>query len=299
MNARQLFEFYLLLPLVTGLFFGAASAGFQYFQSIGLRITYMALFSVLSWNCYGVGAKLSEVLLRPWQPSLPVVLLLGNLIGGFGFWWPLRDLLNLGFESYLIPGVQFGPFWPPPKDNFGPYVAITVQGIVWWLLAHWVDFRFRRVPRFGFVPPEKRVVEILPQSIERDVAAGAASTSVVAPENPGLVAPRLLDRLPENLRTADVLALEAEEHYTKVHTTAGSTLLLLRFSDAILEMSPQPGLRVHRSFWVSKDGVDRVDSAGRRMVIGLRGGLEVPVSRSYRLQVRATSFSSRSGTPQA
>jgi hypothetical protein len=58
--------------------------------------------------------------------------------------------------------------------------------------------------------------------------------------------------LPANLRGGEIWALEAEEHYTKIHTSKGNTLLLMRFSDAITEMDPQPGLQVHRSFWVSR-----------------------------------------------
>lgn len=299
MNARQLLEFYLVLPLAAGIFFGAASAGFQEFQTIGHRIAYLAIFSVVSWGCYGVGSRVSTVLLRPWHPSLLVVLLLGNVIGGFGLWWPLRDLLNLGFEQYLLPGSRFGPFWPPPMDNLGPYIAITLQGLLWWLLCNWVDFRFRRVPRFGFVPPQRPAIQASMPGGE--VASAMATTVNMESTNamdPGPAVPRLLGRLPEKLRMAEVIALQAEEHYTKVHTSAGSTLLLLRFSDAILEMEPQPGLQVHRSFWVSQHAIHRVDSAGRRMVIRMRGGLEVPVSRSYRLQVQGVSSPGKYGIRQ-
>lgn len=280
-----MFEFYLLLPTAVGAFLGAASIGFQEFLSVGHHMAYMVVFGILSWVCYGLGAKLASLVLRPWQPSLLVVLLVGNVAGGFGLWWPLRDLVNLGFESFLAPGASFGPFWPPPADNLGRYIAITLQGVAWWVLANWLDFRYRHVPRFGFVPPLPPASRAVPTTAPD--AADRAGNPVPA----GASAPRLVARLPGELQSAEIIALEAEEHYTKVHTSAGPVLLLLRFADAIAEMEPQPGLQVHRSFWISRQAVERVVRSGRRTSIQMRGGLEVPVSRSFRLQARAAGLS--------
>lgn len=53
--------------------------------------------------------------------------------------------------------------------------------------------------------------------------------------------PRILARLPLRLRRARLLALEAEDHYLRVHTDAGSVLILLRFTDAIAEADGLPG----------------------------------------------------------
>jgi hypothetical protein len=284
MTLRQLFQFFILVPVAVGLSLGAASVGFQQFVTVGHHMTYMVAFAVLSWICYGLGAKLTSLVLRPWHPRLLLVLVAGHIVGGFGLWWSLRDLLNLGFESYLAPGSSFGPFWPPPKDNLGQYVAISLQGMAWWVFANWVDFRYRRVPRFGFAPSSPPTRES--GHLDSGVAANEAS-----PDPARTVAvPRLAVRLPEELQVGEILALEAEEHYTKVHTSAGNALLLLRFSDAIAEMEPLSGLQVHRSFWVSHAAVERLERIGRRTVIRLRGGGEIPVSRSYRLQVRDAGF---------
>jgi hypothetical protein len=53
-------------------------------------------------------------------------------------------------------------------------------------------------------------------------------------------ATRLLGQQPERLWNADIQALEVEEHYTKVHTSSDSAVLLTRFSDAITEREPPP-----------------------------------------------------------
>ncbi len=295
MRPREIFEFFVLLPFGLGLFLGAARIGAQEFETVGHQMAYASLLSGFSWACYAVGSKVVSWLLRPWKPSLLAVLLTGHIVGGFTLWWPLRDVLNLAFEPFLMPGSSFGPFWPPPPGGLGSYIAISLQGIAWWLLANWVDFRYRRVPRFGFAPEAAPVTPASPPVAAAVPPVPAAPVSPQATPSASAPAPaggdpRLIARLPANLRGGDIWALEAEEHYTKIHTSKGNTLLLMRFSDAITEMDPQPGLQVHRSFWVSRRAVERVARVDKRWVVQLKGGLEIPVSRSYRVTVQSAGL---------
>lgn len=304
MRPREIFEFFVLLPFGLGLFLGAARIGAQQFETVGHHMAYASLFSGFSWACYAAASKVMSWLLRPWKPSLLVVLLVGHIVGGFALWWPARDLLNLAFEPFLMPGSSFGPFWPPPPDGLGSYIAISLQGIAWWLLANWVDFRYRRVPRFGFAPeaapvtaaslpaaaPDPNPPESPPAAVSAPVSTPTPTPTPSPARGPAAGEPRLVARLPANLRGGDIWALEAEEHYTKIHTSKGNTLLLMRFSDAITEMDPQPGLQVHRSFWVSRRAVERVARVDKRWVVQLKGGLEIPVSRSYRITVQSAGL---------
>jgi hypothetical protein len=91
--------------------------------------------------------------------------------------------------------------------------------------------------------------------------------------------PRLLGRLPKTIR-APLVALSATDHYTEVTTTAGSTRLLLRLSDAIAESTPTPGLRIHRSHWVALDQITAARRDGPRAIVTLTDGSDYPVSRS-------------------
>ena len=91
--------------------------------------------------------------------------------------------------------------------------------------------------------------------------------------------PPLLDRLPPGKRGA-LVALSVEDHYTRVRTTKGEELLLLRLSDAIRETAPVDGLQVHRSHWVASDHVAGARRDGDRTLLILRDGKEVPVSRA-------------------
>jgi len=106
--------------------------------------------------------------------------------------------------------------------------------------------------------------------------------------NPGASGSRapFLDRLPPKLKGARVLAVQAEDHYLRVHTSAGDDLILLRLADAERELESLDGLRVHRSWWVARDAVADVTRADGRMTLKLVNGVEAPVSRTYARAVR-------------
>ncbi|MFX8624480.1 LytTR family DNA-binding domain-containing protein, partial [Acinetobacter baumannii] len=71
----------------------------------------------------------------------------------------------------------------------------------------------------------------------------------------GAPPPRFLERLPLKLRGAEIYAVEAEDHYLRLHTSRGSDLILMRLSDAIVELEGLEGARTHRSWWVAKGAV--------------------------------------------
>jgi hypothetical protein len=101
--------------------------------------------------------------------------------------------------------------------------------------------------------------------------------------------PRLLDRLPKRLG-AEVFALQAEDHYVRVHTALGSDLLLMRFADAVAEAEGIDGLRVHRSWWVARDAVAAARAEGRRATLSLKTGLAVPVTRECVPEIRKAGW---------
>jgi hypothetical protein len=86
--------------------------------------------------------------------------------------------------------------------------------------------------------------------------------------------------LPAKLRNARLLALEAQDHYVRVYTDAGSDLILARFSDAVDSLARIHGYRVHRSWWVSGSAIKSARWERARGEIELETGLIVPVSRS-------------------
>ena len=86
-------------------------------------------------------------------------------------------------------------------------------------------------------------------------------------------------RLKAPYATAEIWALSAEDHYVRVHTSAGETLVLMRFSDAVAEMNGIEGLSVHRSWWVARHAVDVISRTSAGAEITLKSGASVPVAR--------------------
>ena len=95
-----------------------------------------------------------------------------------------------------------------------------------------------------------------------------------------------LERLPVKYRTGELWAVSSEDHYCRVHTSLGSELVLLRLSDAERELQSVDGLRVHRSWWVSRSGVKSARRERTKVFLTLKSGEDVPVSRSYQQAVR-------------
>lgn len=116
------------------------------------------------------------------------------------------------------------------------------------------------------------------------------STPPEAPAQPSYnTRARLTDRLPTDLQ-APLISLTATDHYTEVKTSAGTTRLLLRLSDAISEAAPTPGLRIHRSHWVALDQIATARRDGSRAMVTLSDGTEFPVSRSYLAALEQTGI---------
>jgi LytTr DNA-binding domain len=97
-------------------------------------------------------------------------------------------------------------------------------------------------------------------------------------------------RFPPKLRPAALHAIEAEDHYIRLHTSAGSDLVLLRFSDALAELEGIEGAQVHRSWWVAKDAVTATARDGGKLLLVLRDGTKAPVSRSFVRALRAKGW---------
>ena len=101
-------------------------------------------------------------------------------------------------------------------------------------------------------------------------------------EQPGV----LVRLLPDRLGT-DLVYIKSEDHYLEVHTTVGSSLIKMRFSDAVAELGDS-GMQVHRSYWVARRHVSRSFRSGKRTLLRLTGDHKVPVSASHLPTVRAS-----------
>jgi hypothetical protein len=106
---------------------------------------------------------------------------------------------------------------------------------------------------------------------------------------PSPAPPDFFRRIPPALGR-DLLALEMEDHYLRIHTALGSDLILLRLRDALAELGAARGRQVHRSWWVADGAVASAERNAGRAVLVLRNSLRVPVSKSFREQVKAAGW---------
>jgi hypothetical protein len=112
-------------------------------------------------------------------------------------------------------------------------------------------------------------------------------THAAPPEAPP---PRFLERLPPRLRGGEIYAVEAEDHYLRLHTSRGQDLILLRLSDAVAELEGIEGAQTHRSWWVAKAAVRDVKRGDGRATLTLTSGVEAPVSRAYARTLREAGW---------
>lgn len=151
--------------------------------------------------------------------------------------------------SLVQPGRSFGP---AQLSALYFYVAL-VQLLIAWILY-----------------PDERTS--LPATAEQ-------------PPSPPRYPPDFVSKLPPAMRRG-IIALEAEDHYVRVHTLHGSTLVLMRLADAVAMFDPRLGLRVHRSWWVARDGVRAIERTAGRAIARLVNDTEVPISRAHLPEAR-------------
>jgi len=97
-------------------------------------------------------------------------------------------------------------------------------------------------------------------------------------------------RLSARRRTARLIAIEAEDHYVRVHTDAGSELVAMRFSEALEALARAHGYRLHRSWWACADAIEGLRWRRGTGEARLAGGLVAPVSRSCAAALREAGW---------
>jgi len=128
--------------------------------------------------------------------------------------------------------------------------------------------------------PISLAVMVVRALVWRRPAARVETLTIVAPPLPEAEA-AFRRRLSAKRRGARLIAVEAHDHYLKVHTDLGEELVTLRFTDALAELERAHGWRVHRSWWVAADAIEAVRWRRGAGEARLAGGLEAPVSRTY------------------
>ncbi len=242
-----------------------------------------------------------------WLRGLGLALAVGGFLALSGAFVDEDTPMGLRL-AYWLPMMGVGALWggliarvffPAQGDEDGPpkgvwrsclwaalAMAVPFTGLVW--TANWLAFGhhipWRGLPYlFGSVLVLSLAMTVLNALVESRRQAMRRLRAVPAPPRPV----RFLERLPPRLRGADLHAIEAEDHYLRLHTSRGQDLILMRLGDAIEELEGLEGAQVHRSWWVARGAIQDVRRGDGRAVLTLKDGVEVPVSRTYARQLRA------------
>lgn len=151
---------------------------------------------------------------------------------------------------------------------------------------------------FGWPPSLERAVVVMPDVLTINVAvvvlAWLTRKALARREPPpvpeGLAPALIRTRLPPRLARARLIAVEAEDHYLRVRTEAGSALILMRLGDALDALAGLDGFRTHRSWWVARTAVEAARWRAGRGTLTLSDGASAPVSRTYAAILKGTDW---------
>lgn len=262
------------VPLCAAILLGWYGAGFPD-SGLGssLAIGYWIAILMPTWFAFEAASWATAYVMRPLNLRFITVISIGCLVGG---------LAVRPFVLYIINGffVTEGTGEPIPAPQFiwsvdwlTGFIQEALGILLLWVIANLLMRSALHLPRFGFAP-------------HTDVLSG--SSDVEVNDSTEALPPAFIERL-KDIAHGDIAALEAEDHYVRVHTETTSELIHYRFADAVNEQGSQGGMQVHRSFWVSKDYIESMVRRGRSFDIVLKGGKRIPVGQTYK-QSAATEF---------
>lgn len=182
----------------------------------------------------------------------------------------LVGTVPMTFAVLAVNGLPSGELrWPSFEVLAGTYFSVLVIGGAVTVLFNLVQGRGANAGAGAQVASPAAASE--PEPISPQPPALAPS--------PALAANPLLDQLPAEIGS-DIIALEMEDHYVRVHTALGSALVLMRMRDAVALLGDLEGMQVHRSWWVARGAVEDVLREGRNVRLSLARGIEAPVARA-------------------
>jgi hypothetical protein len=188
-------------------------------------------------------------------------------------------------------GLRFVIFW---RRVAATSLLMTPLVAIWVMVVRWIMYAGPAgAPGLGLLLWQVLVISVLVMAVRalawRRPRPVVETRTVIAPPLPEAEA-AFRRRLSARRRSARLIAIEAHDHYLRVHTDLGPELLTLRFADALAELAGAYGLRVHRSWWVAGDAIEAVRWRRGAGEARLAGGLTAPISRSHARAVKTAGW---------
>jgi hypothetical protein len=245
---------------------GATQAGRTTDWPFAYSVSFFIAICCSNWWAVDIGCRLFSFVFRRLNFSLWLILLSGCVLASATVVRFLNLLLVMLWHSFLPLEIVRQEL---PQLVFWGHLEQLLVGVMLWMAANYVAYRWAGMPRFGFssAPP---------------VLAGAPSIDSGVSADDTCVANIL--RKVRSDRRGGLLAINAQGHYLRVLTDAGEDLILYRFGDAIAQLPADAGVQVHRSWWVSAMAIDQSESISAKKIC-LDSGIKIPVSRTYQREL--------------
>ena len=270
------FWFYVGVPLALGFLLGWLQVGRSADWPRTVALLYWMGVGLFMTPLNAIGTALVSLLLRRVHSPLWLTLFCGQLVAGFLFSNPVLQTYRVWLKATVYPELLL-----TPETTLPQFLQRLPSNSLMWIGICLLFFYGLRMPLFGYRPAPRGGPPAAPAPGATDVAGTGARppTTAEPPRNARLA---LLERVRPERRGA-LLAIKAEGHYLQVYTDAGSDLILYRLSDALLELGGEDGAQAHRSWWVASRALAPQRHRDRLV---LTNGVDVPVSRSFRVAAR-------------
>ncbi|CAN7400475.1 LytTR family DNA-binding domain-containing protein [Neorhizobium sp. LjRoot104] len=243
-------RFWATFSLVVLLFVVSGPYGTLERMTPGIRLGYWLIVHAVTWTIAISLAIMAEILLRNHLNRTLARMMIGSLVAA----------LPIGFALGVIDYAFFGR-WTEMETGLHRALLALPLCALFCLMTY--------------------------MAMHRQIAEVSAPLPLAsAPPTSTSSEPQILARLNPKNRGA-LLRLSVEDHYTEVVTSRGRELVLLRFADALKELGATPGLQVHRSHWVADAHVEGLKREGGKLLLIMKDGTEIPVSRTHADSVRA------------
>jgi hypothetical protein len=218
----------------------------------------------------------------------------GAMPGGLAYVYWIAAIVGGGVIGVTVDetlGRRAGGFWPRLAVSsvlMTPAVTLLVLMLGYWLarqslsLSRYLGLLWQVLVISAPVMALRALAWRRPQTV-------VETRTIVAPPLPEAEA-AFRRRLSAKRRGARLIAIEAHDHYLRVHTDGGAELVTLRFADALTELACAHGFRTHRSWWVAADAIEAVRwrrGAGEARLVG---GLGAPISRTHAPALREAGW---------
>lgn len=237
------------------------------------------LADIALWTTIGVVMALLGPYGTAEQPlGLRLVYWFACMVGGGMIGVAVDEPLRRRVDHFWLRLITVSVLMTPP-------VTVLVGLVNHFMFGHWLGWRNLWQPTFQVF-----IICIATMCLRQLAWAQAAQRPAPVDATPADPAATFRRRLSAKRRGAALWAVEAEDHYLRVHTDAGEELITARFGDALAELASVAGFRTHRSWWVAADAIDEVKWLRGRGEARLKCGLIVPVSRGQAAALKAAGW---------